>query len=135
MAANKPPALKPELVQEFVVKAHADLNRVRELLKQEPALVNATWDWSGGDFETALGCAAHMGRRDIALCLLDSGARLDLFAAAMLGKLEIVQATLKTFPGAINVKGPHGILLLAHAQAGGKEAREVLEYLESLDRM
>ena len=131
MAVNKPPALKAELVQEFVVKAHADLNRVRELLKQEPSLVNATWDWGGGDWETGLGAAAHMGRRDIAQCLLESGARLDVFAAAMLGKLEIVQATLEIFPDAINVKGPHGIPLIAHAKAGGKEAEAVLAYLEA----
>ena len=44
MAVNKPPALKPELVMEFVAKAHADFQRVRELLQQEPALVNASWD-------------------------------------------------------------------------------------------
>ena len=134
MAANKPPALKPELVMEFVAKAHTDLNRVRELLQQEPALVNASWDWGGGDWESGLGAAAHMGRRDIALCLLESGARLDLFAAAMLGKLEIVQATLEIFPNAINVKGPHGIPLIAHAKAGGKDAEAVLAYLESLKK-
>ena len=75
-----------------------------------------------------------MGRRDIALCLLESGARLDLFAAAMLGQLEIVQATLETFPDAINVKGPHGIPLIAHAKAGGKEAETVLAYLEELKK-
>ena len=55
------PALEAKLVQEFVGVAHTDLKRVKELLSQEPTLVNATWDWGGGDFETALGGAAHMG--------------------------------------------------------------------------
>ena len=58
------PALESNLVEEFVRVAHSDFDRTKELLAQEPALVNATWDWGGGDFETALGAASHMGRRD-----------------------------------------------------------------------
>jgi hypothetical protein len=73
-----------------------------------------------------------MGRRDIASFLLENGARLDLFAAAMLGNLEIVRATLETYPDALNVLGPHGIPLIAHAQAGGNEALQVYGYLKSL---
>jgi len=126
------PALEAKLVQEFVGKAHGDLDRVKELLAQEPGLINATWDWGGGDFETALGAASHMGRRDIAEFLLGHGARLDIFAAAMLGKLDIVKAALAAFPDAIKTPGPHGIPLIAHAQAGGDEAKAVLEYLQSL---
>jgi len=129
---TKPAALETTLVQDFVRSAHADLDHVKELLAQEPALINSTWDWGGGDWETGLGGAAHMGRRDIALYLLENGARLDHFAAAMLGKLEIVKATLESFPEAIDTPGPHGIPLIAHAKAGGEEARKVLEYLESL---
>jgi hypothetical protein len=126
------PALKINLVQEFVAVAHTDLNRVKEMLAEEPGLVNATWDWGGGDFETALGAAAHMGARDIALFLIEHGARLDIFAAAMLGKLDIIKAALAAFPDAIKTPGPHGIPLIAHAQAGGEEAKSVLEYLQSL---
>jgi hypothetical protein len=129
---EKKPALKPELVQEFVAKAHGDLDRVRELLTAEPALVNAAWDWGGGDWETGLGAAAHMGRRDIAQFLLAHGARIDLFAAAMLGKLEIVQAILRDDPQAGRRPGPHGIPLMAHAKAGGAEAAAVVQFLESL---
>jgi hypothetical protein len=128
------PALEGSLVQELVGNAHGDLNRVRELLDLEPRLINATWDWGGGDFETALGAASHMGRRDIAEFLLEKGARLDLFAATMLGKLEIVKAALLAFPTAIDTPGPHGIPLIAHATAGGDEAKEVLEYLASLQK-
>ena len=114
------------------MKSHGDLERVKELLAQEPALINATWDWGGGDWETGLGGAAHMGRGDIARYLLDHGARLDLFAAAMLGNLELVRATLDVYPEAINIPGPHGIPLIAHAQAGGKDAIPVYEYLKVL---
>jgi hypothetical protein len=126
------PALDAKLVQEFVGNAHGDLNRVKELLAQESGLINATWDWGGGDFETALGAASHMGRRDIARFLLDQGARLDIFAAAMLGQLDIVKAALTAYPDTLKTPGPHGIPLIAHAQAGGEEAKSVLEYLQSL---
>lgn len=125
------PALETKLVQEFVSVAHSDLNRVKELLAQEPALVNATWDWGGGDFETALGAAAHMGAKNIAIFLLENGARLDIFVAAMLGQLEVVKAALSAYPDAINTPGPHGIPLIAHAKAGGDDAKAVLEFLES----
>ena len=129
---DKKSALEATLVQEFVGKSHGDLDRVKELLAQEPALINSSWDWGGGDWETGLGAAAHMGRKDIAAFLLENGARLDLFAAAMLGRLEIVKATLEAYPETVNIPGPHGIPLIAHAQAGGKEAVEVYEYLKSL---
>ena len=129
---EKKPTLEASLVQDFVGNAHGDLDRVKELLAQQPALINSAWDWGGGDWETGIGAAAHMGRRDIATYLLEQGARLDLFAAAMLGNLDIVKATLETYPDAINVPGPHGIPLFAHAQAGGTEAIAVVEYLKSL---
>lgn len=129
---EKIPALDLNLVQEFVGVAHTDLERTKELLAQEPGLVNATWDWGGGDFESALGAAAHMGNAPIANFLLENGARLDLYAAAMLGKLEIVKAVLETFPEAINIPGAHGIPLITHAEKGGEDAKDVLEYLRSL---
>jgi hypothetical protein len=121
--------LSPELVQEFVSKAHGDLDAVRELLESEPTLLNASWDWGGGDWETGLGAAAHMGRRDIALFLLERGARADIFAAAMLGETEVVRALLTAWPALRDAPGPHGIPLLAHAKAGGEQARAVVELL------
>jgi hypothetical protein len=133
--SEKPPALDPQQVEAFVAKAHGDLEYVREALAEEPALVNAAWDWGGGDWETALGAAAHMGRRQIALLLLEHGARLDLFAAAMLGYFDIVSAVLADFPDMHDAKGPHGIPLVEHARAGADDARAVLELLESTPRV
>ena len=124
--------LDPKLVEEFVGVSHGNFERVKELLAQESALINATWDWGGGDFETALGAASHMGNKAIANFLLEHGARIDIFAAAMLGKLEIVKAALSIYPDAIDIPGPHGIPLTDHAEAGGEEAKAVLDYLNSL---
>jgi hypothetical protein len=129
--SDRPPALHPAIVESFVAKAHGDLDGVRALLEEDPALVNATWDWGGGDWETALGAAAHMGRRDIALVLLERGARIDVFAAAMLGEVELVRAALEVYPATRDVLGPHGIPLVEHARAGGEHAREVLALLEA----
>ena len=126
------PRLDADLVRDFVGSAHSDFERVRDLLGEQPALVNAAWDWGGGDWETGLGAAAHMGRKDIALYLLESGARMDIFAAAMLGHLEIVRAMLAIMPDAGRWRGPHGIPLLKHAEAGGAEAAPVVDYLRTL---
>ncbi len=76
-----PPAFKPSwkkpqinrlLVQDFVIYAHSELDMVKKLLEKEPALLNATMDWGHGDWESGLGGASHMGRRDIVQFLLES---------------------------------------------------------------
>lgn len=129
---DRGPRLDLGLVKEFVTVGHGDVEGVKRLLAREPKLINAAWDWGGGDWETALGGAAHMGNREIAQLLLSRGARIDLFAAAMLGQLEFVKAAMTALPDNRNTLGPHGLTLLHHARAGGKEAEAVFQYLESL---
>jgi hypothetical protein len=128
----RPEVIPSSMVQDFVLNAHGDISRVKELLQAEPALVNACWDWGGGDWETGLGAAAHVGRRDIAAYLLDHGARTDIFAAAMLGQIEVVRAILQAHPEMRHALGPHGIPLAAHAEAGGEAAADVARLLEDL---
>lgn len=131
---DKGPRLDLGLVQEFVGVAHRDLGKVKELLGKHPTLLNAAHDWGGGDWETALGAAAHTGRRNIAMFLLENHARVDVFAAAMLGRLDFVKAAVEAFPETIAAPGPHGIPLIKHAEAGGAEAAQVLSYLRSIDK-
>ena len=130
----KKTAIDAEMVHRFVYDAHGDFDSVKALLDKEPALVNASWDWGGGDWETGLGAAAHTGSKEIAEYLLQHGARIDLYAAAMLGKLSVVQAILDDNLSERDKPGPHGISLMAHARKGGKEAAEVVKLLRSLDR-
>src|ERR1700674_1596653 len=118
-----------EQVHAMVSNAHGDLEFVRARLAENPTLANAAWDWGDGDWESALGAAGHMGRRDIAELLLAHGARLDLFVAAMLGELEIVEAMLAAHPEMRDAKGPHGISLLRHAEAGGDQAQAIVDLL------
>jgi hypothetical protein len=119
---DRGPRLDADLVREFVIAGHGNLERVKEMLAQQPALINATWDWGGGDWETALGGASHMGNQPIAEYLLAHGARMDVFCATMMGKTEIVKAFLADDPKVVDLKGPHGISLLRHAKAGKQEA-------------
>ena len=126
------PQQDPAVVKDMVGVSHANLPRVRELVEKQPALANAAVDWGFGDWETALGAASHMGRRDIAEFLLGQGARGDIFAAAMLGSLDLVKAIVQIQPSSATALGPHGISLLRHAIAGGEAATAVAEYLQSL---
>ena len=80
---------------------------VRVALAEDQTIANASWDWGEGDWETGLGAAAHMGRRDIAELLLAHGARMDIFAAAMLDEVDVVRALL---PLQGNARGPLKIL-------------------------
>ena len=131
VAQTRPDPLPPALVREFVGKAHADLPGTKALLAEQPALLNATWDWGGGDFEMGIGGAGHMGHREIAEFLIGQGARMDIFVAAMLGKLDVVKAMAAAYPPLLQSKGPHGIPLMAHAKKGGPAAGPVVAFLES----
>lgn len=119
-------------VKRFVIAGHVNLTAVKAMLAEEPHLINGAIDWGNGDFETALGGASHMGRRDIAEFLLEHNARMDIFAATMLGKIDMVQAAVAAFPNIVHVPGPHGIPLIVHAEKGGHSAKAVLEFLRPL---
>lgn len=106
-------------VKAFVGAGHGNLPRVKEMLGTEPRLALASYDWGGGDFETALGGASHTGRREIALHLLDAGARIDAFCAAMLGETAVVAALIRSAPATARTRGPHGYSLLYHAGHSG----------------
>ena len=126
------PQIDRARVKRFVIAGHFNLEAVKEMLAADPTLINGAIDWGNGDFETALGGASHMGRRDIAEFLLEHNARMDVFAATMLGKLDIVRAAVAAFPNIVNVPGPHKIPLIAHAEKGGENAKAVLEFLRPL---
>lgn len=129
---QKKEPIKPEMVRDFVIAGHGNMDKVKELLLQEPALLNATWDWGGGDFETAIGGAGHMGKTEVAEFLLSSGARADIFVSAMLGQLAVVKLFLEAYPNLKSSKGPHGLTLMHHAKQGGDQSRDVLEYLKEI---
>jgi ankyrin repeat protein len=92
-------------------------------------------DWGGGDWESGLGGASHMGRRDIVEFLLEKGARIDIFCAAMMGQLDAVKAFLTLQPKLIDARGPHGFTLHFHAQLAGDKADQMVAYLQSVKKV
>jgi ankyrin repeat protein len=117
------------MVKSFVAFSHGNFKGIKELLAKEPQLINASWDWINGDWETGLGAASHVGNRDIAEFLLDKGARINVFAMTMLGHTDMVKIILKTYPKTHAVRGPHGIPLLSHAIYGREQAADVFALL------
>ena len=68
------PQINREMATDYILFAHSSLEKTKMLLDREPGLLNATMDWGNGDWETALGGASHMGRKDIAKMLIARGA-------------------------------------------------------------
>jgi hypothetical protein len=129
--APKADPLPAEKVKDFVIAGHGSLEKVKSLLLEFPTLLYATWDWGGGDFETGLEGAGHVGNKEIAHYLIGQGARTNLFVLTMLGKTQIVKPYLESYPEYLKARGPHGFTFLHHAQKGGDDAKELLEYLQS----
>ena len=121
---QRPPRQDLETVQTFVRLSHSDQNvdRIVEMIVREPQLVCAAWDWGGGDWETGLGGASHIGSRKMARLLLEKGARIDAYCAAMLGERAVVTALLAANPSVASTRGPHGYSLLYHAAISGDTA-------------
>jgi len=133
------PAVEDEVVAEVVGVSHFNLDRLKVLVNARPELARATWDWGFGDWESAIGAASHVGRKDIVDFLIQNGARPDIFTFAMLGSYQIVKSMIEFTPGAQQIMGPHGISLLQHVKNGisgnnnnTDDSKKLLDYLVSL---
>jgi hypothetical protein len=71
---------------------------MKELLRQEPGLVNAAWDWGGGDWKTALGTAAHMGEKTLHFSFSIKELEWIYLRLPLLGKIDIVRSMLTDNP-------------------------------------
>lgn len=128
---NSEEKISLKMVKQFVIAGHNDLPKVKEMLATMPNLINCRHDWGGGDFEEAIEGSGHVGNKEIAKYLIHNGARVNLFVLTMLGKTDIVKATLEQFPSLLHTKGAHGFTLLHHAKIGGKESKELYNYLRN----
>lgn len=126
------PRQNPKLVEETVGASHGRVERVKELVTAYPELAKSSWDWGFGDWETPIDAASHVGNREIALFLLEHGARPTVFTFAMLGKVEVVKALLAAQPELRKSSGPHGLNLFHHAKAGGEAAIAVRDYFKEI---
>ncbi|HYF29486.1 MAG TPA: hypothetical protein VD993_00055 [Chitinophagaceae bacterium] len=133
------PAIKLEIASEVVGVSHFNLDRLKELVDPRPELAKAEWDWGFGDWESAIGAASHVGRKDIVDYLIKKGAVPTIFTYAMLGEYEIVKAMIDAHPGIQRNFGPHGITLLQHARTGSQtegvdkvKSQRLVDYLRAL---
>jgi len=136
------PSMDDNMVSSVVGASHGNFDKVKELVGKRPELAGASWDWGFGDWETALGAASHVGRRDIAEFLISNGARPDIFTYTMMGMLKSVQEIIEMVPGIQSHTGPHGITLLQHAknrledktisETDNANVNKVISYLEGL---
>ena len=62
-----------------------DFSKVKQMLDEHPLLLNAAWDWGGGDFETAIGAA----------CLLYTSDAADERSSVDLGGRRIIKKKTK----------------------------------------
>ena len=91
---------------------------VRQLLQQNPALKTAR-DASGA---SALLVAAYNMKPDVVNALLELGAPVDIFEAAVLGKVDRIQEILKSNPARVSEYAPDGFTPVALASFFGQPA-------------
>src|SRR5207244_12499829 len=110
---EQPPST--EQIREFVIAGHGNLEKVRQMLAENPKLLNASYRWNENDSETAVQAAAQVGNSNVAQFLLKQGAPLEICTAAMLGMRDEVENRLNEDHRNVNATGAHGIPLLPHA--------------------
>lgn len=93
------------IIDEFVGVAHGDLKRVQQMLEEMPELLNtrAAWD------ESAIQAATQTGNLEIIRYLIEKGAPVDIFTAAVLGQKEQVARMLEHDRSLAASAGVHGI--------------------------
>lgn len=95
-----------------------NVNEVRQLVQQNPALAQAR-DASGA---SPVLVAAYNMKPDVVNALLDLGAPIDIFEAAVLGKVDRIQEILKTNPARASEYAPDGFTPVALAAFFGQPA-------------
>ncbi len=111
--------LSNDIIREFVIAGHGNLEKVRKMLEENPELLNAPYAWSETDHETAIQGAAQVGSATIATYQLERGAPLEICTATMLGRRDEVEKRISDRSDSINSKGAHGIPLLPHSAWSG----------------
>lgn len=119
--ANGLPQVK---VNEFIALSHVEVERVKQMHKQNRALLltRATWD------ESPIEAAAHMGLDGLALYFADAGAAVSTCSAVMLGLTDMVRKTVREDPDVIRERGAHDFPLLSYTVFGPERA-EIAEVL------
>ena len=106
--------LSEDLIREFVIAGHGNLNKVKQMLAEHPNLLNASYKWGENDHETAIQAAAQLGNVPIAEFLLSKGAPLEICTLAILDRVDDLREQLDLDPENVKAVGAHAIPLLPH---------------------
>src|SRR5436309_15610288 len=93
---HQPPSI--EQIREFVIAGHGNLERVRQMLAENPQLLNASYQWNDNDRETAIQAAAQVGNAQVARYRLDNGAPPEICTADMLRQRDELERRLEEDP-------------------------------------
>jgi ankyrin repeat protein len=105
------------LVNQFASVAHADFDKVKQLYRDHPGLLNTRASWDEGAVEAG----AHMGRLDITGFLADAGATVSTCTAAVLGEDQMVRTALAADRRTVWERGAHDLPLLAYTALGPQQ--------------
>lgn len=105
-------------VNPFVTLAHFNFPKVKELLKETPALLNTRASWD----ELAIEASAHTGQFEMARWLAEQGAPVSTCTAVLLGLTEMVKAAVAADRLCIFERGAHDISILAYTAYAREQA-------------
>lgn len=108
-----------EQIRPYIIACHGPLEDLRPVLESEPRLLRSCWHWGGGDWESGMDAAGHMGHPDVARFLMDRGATLHAYAAASMGLTDVVRSMVEADPKVVNRPGVHGMSMLLHVSMSG----------------
>jgi ankyrin repeat protein len=111
-------------INPFVSIAHADFDKVRQLLNANPALLNTRASWD----ELAIEAAAHTGHLEMAEWLAEKGGAVSTCTAVLLGRVELVKQVLAADRLVIHERGAHDISILGYT-AYAQEQASIAELL------
>jgi ankyrin repeat protein len=112
------------LVNQFVTVGHFDFEKIKQLHKETPALLNTRASWD----ELAVEAAAHVGQVPIAEWLAERGAPVSTCTAVILGLADRVKEAIAADRLALNERGAHDIALLSYT-AWGNPQTAIAEHL------
>jgi ankyrin repeat protein len=115
------------VVNEFARIAHADLDKVKSMYKDYPALLNTRASWD----ESAVEAGAHMGRLDIATFLGDAGFAISTCTATLLGREDMVRAAIAADRRVVQERGAHDLPILAYTVFANEQTAIAIQLLKA----
>jgi len=105
------------MVNRFVTLSHADTEKVKQMMGDEPGLLNVRASWD----ELPVEAASHVGNMTTAEWLAGKGAGVSTCTATLLGLADRVKAAIAADPRCVRERGAHDIAILAYTAYGNPQ--------------